>query len=48
MIVDQKDRIITARIAEGDREAENFLFLQFRERIKFMVRIRLKKQVPIG
>ncbi len=46
MIVDQNDRAITARIAEGDPEAENFLFVQFRERIKFMVRIRLKKQIP--
>ncbi|HSD62807.1 MAG TPA: sigma-70 family RNA polymerase sigma factor [Ignavibacteriaceae bacterium] len=46
MIIGNDDKTITSRIADGDREAENYLFLQFRDRIKLMVRIRLKKRIP--
>lgn len=46
MIIGQDDRTLTARIAGGDPEAEKNLFLHFRERIKLMVRIRLKKNIP--
>jgi len=47
MIIDQDDKTITSRIADGDPDAENYLFLQFRDRIKFLVRIRLKKRIPV-
>lgn len=47
MIIDQDYNTITSRIAGGDPEAENYLFLQFRDRIKFLVKIRLRKRIPI-
>jgi RNA polymerase sigma-70 factor, ECF subfamily len=42
----QDDIALAARIAEGDHEAENFLFSRFRERIDFLVKIRLTGKVP--
>jgi RNA polymerase sigma-70 factor (ECF subfamily) len=47
MIINQDDRTITSRIADGDPEAEDYLFRQFGDRIKFLVRIRLKRRIPV-
>lgn len=46
MLTEQNDKILTARIADGDTEAENYLFALYKERIKFLVRVRLKRKVP--
>ena len=45
MIPELDDKILTARIAGGDTEAENYLFSLYKERIKFLVRVRLKRKV---
>ena len=42
----QEDKTLAARIAEGNSQAENELFLRLRERIQFLVRVRLKGKVP--
>jgi RNA polymerase sigma-70 factor, ECF subfamily len=46
MLFSEEDRTIPGRIAKGDTEAENHLFSRFNERIRFLVRIRLKTKVP--
>lgn len=45
MISNLDDKTLAQRILEGDSEAENYLFNRFKERIKFLVRIRLKIKV---
>ena len=47
MLVNEDDKELTAKIAEGDTDAENYLFTRFKEKIEFLVRIRLKKKIPV-
>lgn len=42
-----EDKIITERISRGDPHAENELFLHYRARIEFLVRIRLRGKVSL-
>lgn len=38
----EQDKTLASKIAEGDSQAENELFQHFKERIQFLVRMRLK------
>jgi RNA polymerase sigma factor (sigma-70 family) len=42
MLLNEDDKAITARIVQGDTEAENYLFSCYKERINFLVRARLR------
>ncbi len=42
MLLNEDDKAITARIVQGDTEAENYLFSYYKERINFLVRARLR------
>ena len=46
MFLNVDEKTIIARIAEGDSEAENYLFSCFKERIQFLVRIRTRGNIP--
>jgi RNA polymerase sigma-70 factor (ECF subfamily) len=46
MLISQDDKTLALKIAEGDSEAENYLFHRFKERIQFLVRMRLKSKIP--
>ncbi len=43
LIIDEKS--LTDKIVSGDTDAENHLFLHFKERIEFLVRVRLRSKV---
>ena len=47
MLIGEDDKTLTTKIAEGDIEAENYLFTRFKEKIQFLVRIRLRKKIPM-
>ncbi len=47
MLIGEDDKTLTTKIAEGDTEAENYLFTRFKEKIQFLVRIRLRKKIPM-
>ena len=47
MLLVQEFEKIAAQIAEGNTEAENYLFSRLRDKIQFLVRIRLKKKIPV-
>jgi len=47
MLLNEDEKTIIARIAEGDSEAENYLFSCFKERIQFLVRIRSRGNIPV-
>jgi len=42
----EDEKTIIIRIAEGDSEAENYLFSRFKERIQFLVRVRSRGNIP--
>lgn len=46
MLLNVDEKIIIARIIEGDSEAENYVFTHFRERIQFLVRVRSRGNIP--
>ena len=46
MLVNEEDKNLANKISSGDTEAENYLFTRFKEKIQFLVRIRLKKKIP--
>lgn len=45
MQTNQEDNLLAERIVNGDSEAENILFLRFRERIELLVSVRLRRKV---
>lgn len=45
MFIRQDDETLARRISEGDSEAENYLFKHLNERIRFLVRVRLRGRV---
>ncbi len=46
MLFNEDEKTIIARIANGDSEAENYLFSRFNERIQFLVRVRSRGNIP--
>jgi len=46
MLFNADEKTIITRIAEGDSEAENYLFSRFKERIQFLVRVRSRGNIP--
>ncbi len=46
MLLNVDEKTIIARIADGDSEAENYLFSHFKERIQFLVRVRSRGNIP--
>jgi len=48
MLFNEDEKTIIARIANGDSEAENYLFSRFKERIQFdFVRMKEKKWLTL-
>lgn len=47
MLIGINDKTLITKIAEGDTEAENYLFTRYNEKIQFLVRIRLRKKIPL-
>jgi RNA polymerase sigma-70 factor (ECF subfamily) len=46
-VISPDDLLLVRRIADGDTEAENNLFLRLRDKISLLVRIRLRGKIPI-
>src|SRR4030067_560738 len=46
MLLNPDEKTIIARIANGDSEAENYLFTRFKERIQLLVRVRSGGNIP--
>ena len=47
MPLNEEDKYLAEKIFSGDTEAENFFFTRFKEKIQLLVRIRLRKKIPI-